>query len=317
MVIAVVADDGDLTADHLILRAREMSLETVRLSVDRLEQSGISSSYRSGQRDRAELLLDDHPITGVWCRTASLLTSKRPETFHTDDFARLQWTLALHAFEGTGAGSICWMNPPSSFALSSNKLHQLELCRHIGLRVPDTLLSNQPATIRAFARDQGAIVMKALRSGSITLADGEARTAFTTLTTLENLELESGLDEFPALFQRYLAGIDVRVCIVGSELFAFQCSPANDERSNVDWRAENEVHWEPVVLTESIAQRLRQLVGTMGLTYSAIDLIRERTESEYYVLEVNPSGQWAFLDPNNEVTDAILYRLAGGRPGSS
>jgi glutathione synthase/RimK-type ligase-like ATP-grasp enzyme len=54
------------------------------------------------------------------------------------------------------------------------------------------------------------------------------------------------------------------------------------------------------------ADRCRRLVGALGLTYGAIDLI-VTTEGDYVLLEVNPAGQYLWLEEAAQlpITEAV------------
>jgi hypothetical protein len=63
--------------------------------------------------------------------------------------------LLLTDFEGT------WISAPEATRLASNKQLQLRVARRAGLRVPRTLVSQEPETIRAFcAENRGQVIVK-------------------------------------------------------------------------------------------------------------------------------------------------------------
>jgi glutathione synthase/RimK-type ligase-like ATP-grasp enzyme len=66
------------------------------------------------------------------------------------------------------------------------------------------------------------------------------------------------------------------------------------------------------VLPDSVVAGLRRLMNTLGLVYGAIDL-RLTPEGKYVFLEVNPAGQWLFVEQATQqpISDAIAGVLAG------
>ena len=73
-----------------------------------------------------------------------------------------------------------------------------------------------------------------------------------------------------------------------------------------------------VELPTALQMRLLALQKSLGLVYGAIDL-RRTDEGEYYFLEVNPAGQWMFVEQRTGLPIAqahadLLAALADGRP---
>ena len=61
-----------------------------------------------------------------------------------------------------------------------------------------------------------------------------------------------------------------------------------------------------------VSRRCAAVVRELGLTFGAIDLIRT-PEGEYVFLEVNPNGQWAWIENYTglQIGEAIARQLAG------
>lgn len=55
--------------------------------------------------------------------------------------------------------------------------------------------------------------------------------------------------------------------------------------------------FEPFNLPLEVAEKCVNLVKTLGLRYGAIDIVVKK--DIYYFLEINPNGQWAFVDEYN------------------
>ena len=67
----------------------------------------------------------------------------------------------------------------------------------------------------------------------------------------------------------------------------------------------------PVTLPEPVQHQLRQLQHRLGLVYGAIDM-RRTDAGEYVFLEVNPAGQWLFVEQRTglPIAKAIADYLA-------
>ena len=120
----------------------------------------------------------------------------------------------------------------------------------------------------------------------------------------------------PVIFQEHIpAVVDLRVTIVGDELFAAEIGSQKtaypvDFRMDMD-RAEVRAH----KLPDEIERRLHALMDTAGIVYGAADL-RLTPEGEYVFLEINPAGQWLFVErlTGQPITAALCaYLMAHDR----
>jgi hypothetical protein len=114
----------------------------------------------------------------------------------------------------------------------------------------------------------------------------------------------------PVLLQRRVdARADLRVITVGSKVFAW--SRGRDPEGPVDWRATDPAgigfRAIPAVPFDESAQRLS---GALGLSHSTQDWLL--TKDGPVFLEVNPQGQWLFLEgADRSVVPALASLLAG------
>jgi glutathione synthase/RimK-type ligase-like ATP-grasp enzyme len=109
--------------------------------------------------------------------------------------------------------------------------------------------------------------------------------------------------------------VDVRVTAVGGRLFAAEID-SRRAGSAADYRLVLErSRVRPTRLPSSVARGLRRLVAALGLRYAAVDL-RQSASGEHLFLELNPSGQWLFVEARTRqpITRALAGLLSGARP---
>jgi RimK-like ATP-grasp domain len=183
-------------------------------------------------------------------------------------------------------------------ATNSTKPVQTQVARTCGFRVPESLLTNDPEQLHAFAAWHGPVIYKAA---------GAART-ITGLLDLADARRVERLGTCPVYFQRYIAGTNVRVHVVAAEVYAAEiASDAIDYRRHVQAMA-------PVALPERIAEACRAVTQALGLLLSGIDLIRA-PDGEWYFLEANTSPGFTFFPERDRVAAAIA-RVLVSPPGS-
>ena len=96
---------------------------------------------------------------------------------------------------------------------------------------------------------------------------------------------------------------------MGEKVF---CSSVKSQGQPIkgDWRLAKEGATFPIYeLPEDIATKCVQLTKTLGLVFGAIDLAVQ--DGTYYFLEINPTGEWAWLVDNSElpIDKAIADKL--------
>jgi len=183
-----------------------------------------------------------------------------------------------------------WMNPRGADEAAHHKPLQWTVARQVGLTVPRTMVTNRPDDAARFVRElgPGRTVCKAFLAS----LDAWRETRLVTSEDLDRLDL---VRLAPVIFQEYVEGVDLRITIVGERLFACAID-ARHTRYPVDMRM---VIGEAVVsvteLPQAVSSGLLRLMRRLGLRYGAVDM-RRTTAGEHYFLEVNPAGQWHFVE---------------------
>lgn len=209
---------------------------------------------------------------------------------------------------------VAWMNHPDRDAAAARKLWQLRVADRLGLRTPRTLVTSDPDRARAFAAEEGA------RGGTIYKAFSATERAWreTRLLRPEEAAMLDAVRYAPVIFQEYVeAALDLRITVVGEEVFAAEILSQQTDYK-VDMRMTmHEAEMRPHALPGAVADGLRALLREMGLAYGAVDM-RLTPGGEYVFLEVNPAGQWLFVEERTRqpITDAMAAWMAardGGR----
>jgi glutathione synthase/RimK-type ligase-like ATP-grasp enzyme len=261
--------------------------------------------WRGGLRQRRAGAVDASRIGAVWWR--------RPEPYEVAfrgpaaDGAYCAADAAVRAL--LRGRDVLWVNDPDREEPADEKPGQLALAARLGLAVPDSLVTNDPAAARAFVREraEGETVHK-----NVTSARALWRT--TALARERDRALFASVRHLPLLFQeRVPAAADVRVTVVGERLFAAEIdtpgrAPRVDHRSRIARARFRAVH-----LPRDVEAKVRRLVARLGLAYAAVDLVR-RPDGEHVFLEVNPSGEWLFVErrTGQRITAAVADLVARG-----
>lgn len=182
-----------------------------------------------------------------------------------------------------------WVNDPGADRTASRKIVQLETAQRAGFAIAETLITNDPDEARSFVESRpGPVVYK--RTGT-----GRTEFAETRIITRSEFGRLAGIRSAPTIFQDYIdAECDLRVVWVdGVEWTVRIDSQAGVGR--VDSRLDTSVDFAAEQLPASVSKSLATLMGALGLSFGVLD-IRLGVDGEYYFLEVNPQGQFAYLE---------------------
>lgn len=132
-------------------------------------------------------------------------------------------------------------------------------------------------------------------------------------------QIDAGVAGTAHMFQEWVdKDYEVRLMVVAdhhdADVFAARIDASTDA-AHVDWRAD------PDALTYSrieVPDRTRAesvaLVRRLGLRYGALDFAVDH-DGRWWHFEINPSGQWAWIDPLRQpLTHAITDLLEKGTP---
>ncbi len=209
-------------------------------------------------------------------------------------------------------GAKKWLNDPWKAFEAESKILQLVSATKVGLRVPDTVVTSDPRPIRALHDDCGGnMIVKTL--GFSPILD---HVLYTNKVTAERMASIDSVKMCPSIFQENVAKeYELRITIVGDRIFPVKIHSQADELTAIDWRAKPklndfEVRMEPTVLPPDVEAKLRRFMSLMGLRYGCIDMI-VTPSGEHVFLEVNPNGQWYFVQLRTgiEIADAIADLL--------
>ena len=207
----------------------------------------------------------------------------------------------MRALMRTVAPKAFWVNPPELAAADGFKPLQLRLAAEVGMRIPETLFSNDPDEIaRFFRRLDGEVVHKCYRGHGWSLdgASDRIRAVNRTVAVLpEDLAQKAALAAAPGIFQRAIPkSYELRVTAMGRTLVAARIDSQKHESTREDWRSGyHELEIEPYTLPADIAAACRRYMQMSGLNFGCFDFI-VTPDGVYYFLEVNQMGQFLWKE---------------------
>ena len=318
-VVLLLTHSADFYTVDLVSQAlARKGVRPIRFNTD-LFPSSVKLSTRAGDERDAQLITETgdrisvNEVRAVWARK---LWSPRMSDDLDERYRSMCVTESAAALEGflDALHDAHWVNNLDRQRDAENKQRQLRLAARAGLRIPRTLVTNDPATARQFfAETDGQTVAKLLRPLAVSM-DAAQPFVYTSSVREEDLAGAEALRHCPMVFQELIPkACELRVAYVAGEMFGGAIDASGTSRGETDWRrvAPEECRWQKTELPSDIASALQTLMSELGLVFGAVDLICTPS-GEHVFLEVNPGGEWGMLERDlglpiaEAIADALL-----------
>jgi hypothetical protein len=311
-IILIITNSKDTTSNHLEGYLRREQLHVVRFNTDIDLRSTNLTFSRESQRA-------SWPSASLYPGEVSSVIFRRPKPLEPDvndnQFYRLhaadEWA---EAWEGFLAQIPLqkWINHPSRNFGASHKIDQLIKASNNGFRVPDSLVTNnQQEALDFFRAQRNGVVIKPLASGFIERNDPKNDTVIYTVELEErSLQFLQNLKSCPVLFQEKIRKhLDVRVTVLDEKIVAIGLKGLDtDGRQRLDIRRNNMVGVEyiPLMVPDQIRNAIHRLMMHYELRFAAFDFAID-DQGEWVFFEINPNGQWAWLDLEGAASIAEIF----------
>lgn len=320
--VLLLTHSGDFYTIDLVAEAlARRGARPFRLNTDCFPTS-VKLSARAGDDRPAQLITDSGEqvstaeIRAVWAR--KLWTPKMDGDLD-ERFREMCVRESVAALEGflDALHDARWVNNIQRERAAENKQRQLRIAAQAGLRIPRTLVTNDPAAARQFfAETDGRMVAKLLRPLTVSM-NAAPLFVYTSRVSEEDLVSAETLRHSPMVFQELIPKArELRIAWVAGECFTGALDASGTSRGQTDWRlaAPEECSWQRAELPLEVSRGLQSLMSELGLVYGAIDLIHT-PGGEYIFLEVNPGGEWGMLqrDLGLPIAEAIAEALLSDR----
>ena len=222
-------------------------------------------------------LMDDRFLPGIADLPAASPARMRCRRLHE----------MLHCIADIVPGRV--LNRPSDSASNHSKPYQAQAIRAAGFDIPETLITNDVTVAREFierAWSEGGDAIYKSVSGVRSIVQ---RVGKDDLARLDRIRW------CPTQFQRFVAGTDIRVHVVGTSVLAATIvSYATDYRY-----AAREIGVEPEIapceLDDGLRAKCVALAERLHLPLAGIDL-RRTPDGRHVCFEVNPSPAFSFYE---------------------
>ncbi|MGO4561984.1 hypothetical protein [Rhizobiales bacterium 3FA27D7] len=292
--VLIVSVKGDLHA--AVIRktiSKQIGIDCCIFEVDSIAYSSSITIRDIGKEVEFSFLDSDgvrrqaSEFATIWWRRGSReqtiegignLSAAQIDLINNDSSAAFRGGL-LAAFDGR------WINHPTANAAAEDKILQLEAASRAGFRIPVTLVSQDYNEVRQFLRNLGGEgVLKTLRG--------------TRLQNLLSVAIQTddidavAVNASPAIYQERISGTEhLRIQVFGSNIYCVKISS-----KEMDWRDNLDIPSVIVEVDETTRGRIFRIMHELNLEMGIIDM-KILPSGELVWLEINPQGQFLFLEP--------------------
>lgn len=302
-LVLVVSNTQDTHVELVTDRLSSAGHDVIRFDTDRVGVGCAAAFTDSGSGPAPRLVIDDRVIDtlevgSVWWRRPEPIRAPGQLESGSVAFADQEWSASVHGVLRTIDG--LWVSHPEALRLGGHKALQLQRARSLGLRIPETCISADPAVVRAFCeRHDYRVVAKLVSGGPPRVAPPDLQyMVFTTPLGPDDLADDESIAAAPAIYQAYIEkAYELRVTVVGEEIFACAIESQATPRTAIDWRhydLDNTPHY-ACRLSPEVRDACLRLTRGFDLAFAAIDLIVTPT-GDVVFLEINPNGQWGWIE---------------------
>ena len=311
--VLVVGQHPDPHVEAVCNELENMNIKVVLF----LRHSGAhTSSLHFGRQNQQHLsvqfdeTIDFKEINSVWWRMKPHMASEFSggmgsliEKFRVQEWGKFLKSLPIFLSHAK------WINPLENNEKMSFKAVQLSLATKVGLKIPNTIITNCFKDVIQLFDTHDEIIYKTLSSFIVP----PEYVIYTTKITREDVnERKESFPIAPGIYQEYIAkSHELRVMIINNDIYITHIDSQSCEDTITDWR-KNQLRtmYKIGVLTFDTLEKLKKFHKEAGLIYAAYDFIVTENGEEIF-LECNPGGQWLWLEHalNIPVSNTIAREL--------
>ncbi len=269
----------------------ELNQDFFTVNINSLENTDIHLEYNGdlllGEVSVGNKSYSIKDISGIYNRSVDL--SLFPEFQHVDvgDNSKIilkaKSELFNNLLEWKG---IRVLNPNRPMVSNSSKLYQMMIIQKCGFLIPNSIITNKIEKLNAFRRNFQQVIFKS--------ASG-VRSIVKKLD--DSYDMQNILN-CPTLFQKCLEGSNIRVHVVGDDVFATEIVS-----DGIDYRYSNRENFKTdlreIKLDSDIQKKCIKLSQILQLPLAGIDLFKSK-DNRWYCFEVNPSPGFSYYENHTD-----------------
>lgn len=306
----IVSSSFDYSTDLVCYRLGGRHKKYYRINRDEFKKHKITMDLQKRvlliKIDKLEYVAEFDSLKGIYFRAPVFLRTQSKKVLSLDEqLERNQWSAFirnLSVFENT-----IWVNHPVNIYRAENKMLQLCVAKQNKLEIPKTFLTNDTSCLPS----EKKFIVKSLDTALFYDFDNDNEMfTYSNIVTSDELQ-EYDLTQAPVVIQEALnPKIDCRITYVDGVMFPVQIL-FNGHGLYGDWRYKKDsLEYKSFSLPSTIERSIKAVMNSLNLKFGGIDLIF--CDGKYYFIEVNPTGEWGWLETvaglkiSDEICNAMM-----------
>jgi glutathione synthase/RimK-type ligase-like ATP-grasp enzyme len=293
--VLILSNEHDVAVDWVVRELRARHVSYLRLNTERLTHYAVSIRPERGHyrvaTERADYDLSS--VRSIWYRRPERPTGPEVEvlTAGQRELLAAQWQALVLGLRALPDAS--WINLPHLNSAAESKLLQLRLAGDVGFSVPATLVTNSRSEALRFLADHpGGAIVKAIYAPLLEEPTGSSF-VFTRRVDVDLMRDMAEAEPVPFILQEEIRPkIDIRATVVDDRVLA---AAVAEPLADVDWRTVlPDLRFEPHQLPGPLQRQCPDFLRRLGIRFGAFDFAL-RPSGEYVFFELNPNGEWGWL----------------------
>jgi len=313
--ILLITNKEDITIDCVVDRLNKRNISYYRLNTEEIGKQlyieinlNDSLYYVIDNLKRVRHNLSD--FSAVYYRRPKLPTAPEGLKHNEINYFNNEIGFLLEGIYRLLSDKI-WLNNVYDIRSTENKLYQLDVAKRIGFNIPKSVITNSSQYALNFINTNKCI-FKPIKSGFIGEDKENTSILYTTRIDDNFKDNITSIKCLPTYFQEeIIKDTDIRVTVVDKNIFAAEIESQGNNSTIVDWRKTSEIlPHKRILLPKTIEDYCLKLCNYFNLKFAAIDLIKSNS-NEYWFLEINPNGQWGWIEKilSYNISDSIIDYL--------
>lgn len=178
-----------------------------------------------------------------------------------------------------------------------NKLDVLQKAVKNGIKIPNTLVTNNKRELLSFIQKYRKCICKSLSDPFFFDYKGDRFGLYTAILNLEDILSIPNERIFPSIFQEYIEkDYEVRCFYIDGSFYSAAIFSQENEKTKVDFRAYDLKYPNRIVPCDiplELKRKIKKMMLELNLKTGSIDLIK--SSNDFIFLEINPVGQFEMI----------------------
>ena len=317
--ILVVTRTNDITADHVFHRMIVRNIPYIRLNAEDFGMANIELQFPSAFGSTITIgdkCVSINDIRGVWLRRLTKPKADQIQNAEARAFAESEMDFTLRWFIDLLSNYCPVLDCETKILDGRNKFDQLAIAEKLGFCIPDTLVTNDPASAKEFVERHETAVIKSV-GGYGQQVEGGFYTVYTNVVTKQIFDRFDSIRLAPVCLQEYIEkAFELRVTVVGQQVFGCRIDSQVTEQTQVDWRRyDHKTPHSIYVIDDQLSGQVIAMMQHYGIRFASFDLV-VTPDGRTIFLEMNPATQFFWIEEltGMPIADAIIDEILSEFP---